>query len=111
MLPKKFRLPVEKFDDVYKNGKKFRGQYGMFIVLKNKIINPRFCFVLSKKIGNAVLRHRMTRLLRVIVMEIVNEKNLGNTGKDFQYIAFKYCNKKILLKEDILNQLGDIGND
>jgi ribonuclease P protein component len=110
MLPKKFRLPAKEFDVVYKNGKKVRGKYGMFVVKENSISNPRFGFVLSKKVGNAVLRHRMTRLLRVVVMEVINEKNLSGLNKDFEYIAFQFCDRKVDLKEDILLQFEKILN-
>jgi len=105
MLPKKFRLPPENFDRVYKNGKKIRGQYGMFVCAESDMGNPRFGFVVSKKVGGAVLRNRMTRLLRVTVMEVVNEKNMGGLNLDFQYIAFKFCNKKTDLKTEVQFQL------
>lgn len=110
MLPKKFRLPVEYFDKGYHTGKKTRGTYGMFVTNENSVGNPRFGFVLSKKVGNAVQRHRMIRLLRVIVMEIVNEKNMSSTNIDFQYIAFKFCDKKNTFKEDIVKQMEKILN-
>ena len=105
MLPKKFRLPAKEFGQLYKIGKKIRGKYGMLIVKDNSVGNPRFGFVLSKKIGNAVFRHRMARLLRIIVMDIVNEENLSLLSKDFDYIAFVFCDKKNLLKDEILDQI------
>ncbi len=111
MIPKKFRLPAEYFKQQYQKGKKVRGRYGMFVVSDNEIKNPRFGFVVSKKIGGAVTRNRMTRLLRVVVMEIVNEKNLSTLSKDFQYIAFEFCNKKNLLKKEISMQFERSIND
>jgi ribonuclease P protein component len=104
MLPKKFRLPPKNFDRVYRNGEKLRGKYGMFVCFKNDKKNPRFGFVVSKKVGGAVLRNRMTRLLRVIVMEIIREKELEYLSMDFQYVAFKFCNSKSLLKKDVSSQ-------
>jgi hypothetical protein len=50
----------------------------------------------------------MTRLLRVVVMEVVNEKNLSGLSMDFQYIAFSYCDKKNLLKKEIEEQFNEI---
>lgn len=111
MLPKKFRLPAEYFGKDSSLGDKVRGVYGMFVVRDNSVGNPRFGFILSKKIGNAVQRHRMTRLLRVATMEAVNEKNISSLSKDFLYIAFKFCDKKNLLRDDILKQLEKRRND
>jgi len=108
MLPKKFRLPPKNFDRVYRNGKKVRGSYGMFVCDSNDVGNPRFGFVVSKKIGGAVTRNRMTRLLRVVVMEVVKERDLEELGMDFQYIAFSFCNEKELLKKEISSQIDRI---
>lgn len=108
MLPKKFRLPPENFKQVYRQGKKARGKYGMFVFVKTEVGNPRFGFVVSKKVGGAVARNRMVRLLKVVVMEIVNEKNLSGLSMDFQYIAFSYCDKKNLLKKEIEEQFNEI---
>lgn len=111
MLPKKYRLPPDQFPVVYKNGKKARGEYGMLIALsKESGPTPQFGFVVSKKVGGAVQRHRLTRILRVCVMECVKEISLDNCGFHFQYIAFKFCNEKAPLKTEILNQLREITN-
>jgi len=111
MLPKKFRLPAEEFRGQYQKGKKVRGKYGMFVISDNEVGNPRFGFVVSKKIGNAVTRNRMTRLLRATVMDVVNEKNLSGLSKDFQYIAFEFCNKKSLLQKEMSLQIERSLND
>jgi ribonuclease P protein component len=110
MLPKKYRLPPQRFDKVYRNGKKLRGKYGMFVCAENDLGNPRFGFVVSKKVGGAVLRNRMTRLLRVVAMEMIKENHLENFNRDFQYIAFKFCNDKSLLKEDVSGQFQKLLN-
>jgi ribonuclease P protein component len=62
-------------------------------------ITPKFGFVISKKIGNAPKRHRMTRLLRVIVHESVKEFELKDNGYIYEYIAFKFCNDYNTLKK------------
>jgi ribonuclease P protein component len=68
-------------------------------------ITPKFGFVVSKKIGNAPERHRMTRLLRVIVHESVEEFELKDNGYIYEYIAFKFCNDYNTLKESFQSLL------
>jgi len=111
MLNKKYRLPVNQFPVVYKNGRKVRGKYGMLIALKMKNTpTPQFGFVVSKKIGGAVQRHRFTRILRVAVSESIKEMDLDNCGYFFQYVAFEFCNNKDILKKEVQNQLKETLN-
>ena len=105
MLSKEYRLELKNLSKVYKEGKKFRGEYGMLVVKRLDIQNPQFAFVVSKKIGNAVQRHKMTRLLREITREFLQkteEKNLA-----CQYIAFKYCDNYEQLSKEYFKQLED----
>lgn len=106
MLPKIYRLDAKEFPDVYKTGKKIRGKYGMLVIKDAKTPTPKFGFVVSKKIGNAVQRHRLTRMLRVIFVDIVKKLNIQN--KKFQYIAFEFCDESKILKEDIVKQMKKI---
>jgi ribonuclease P protein component len=62
-------------------------------------ITPKFGFVVSKKVGNAPQRHRMTRLLRAIVHESVEEFKLKDNGYIYEYIAFKFCDDYKTLKK------------
>ena len=111
MLNKKYRLPVNQFPVVYKNGRKVRGKYGMLIGLKkDNTPTPQFGFVVSKKIGCAVQRHRFTRILRVAVSESIKEMSMDNCGYLFQYIAFEFCDSKEILKKEVQNQLKEILN-
>ena len=111
MLNKKYRLPVNQFPIVYKGGKKIRGRYGMLIALKvENNPTPQFGFVVSKKIGGAVQRHRVTRILRVVVSESIKEMELDNCGYIFQYVSFEFCDSKDILKKEVQNQLKEILN-
>jgi len=83
----------------------------MLVFSENNVGNPRIGFVVSKKIGNAVMRHRMTRLLRNSFLDAINELNMSDINFDFQYVAFMYCDKYSLLKEEIKNQLMQMKND
>jgi ribonuclease P protein component len=110
MLPKKYRLPAKLFRSIYTRGNKYRGQYGMLIANPTSSPTPRFGFVVSKKIGNAVFRHHMTRLLRNIVLEAVKEYGLDQKPKDFEYIAFVFCDDYFLLKEELFKQIASTLN-
>jgi len=107
MLPKKYKLPAKDFRYVYSKGLKFRGQYGMLVALASSSTS-KFGFVLNKKVGNAVERHRMTRLLRVIVMELVKELELDNYKFNFEYVAFEFCDSKESLKADVITQFKNV---
>jgi ribonuclease P protein component len=81
-------------------------------------ITPKFGFVVSKKIGNAPQRHRMTRLLRDIVHKSVKEFDLNDNGYVYEYIAFKFCNDyhtlnksfQSLLKKSINEEINTLDN-
>jgi ribonuclease P protein component len=99
MLQKRYRLPPQLFKYIYEKGEKFRDEYGMLIAVPySNGITPKFGFVVSKKIGNAPQRHRMTRVLRAIVHESIEEFNLKDNGYIYEYIAFKFCDDYKTLK-------------
>ncbi|MGI6423326.1 MAG: ribonuclease P protein component [Candidatus Dojkabacteria bacterium] len=105
MLPYLHRLNSKEISKVYNEGKKYRGEFGMLVVLQSKENIAQFAFVVNKKIGNAVLRHRMTRLLREITMEVIKEHDFENKPFKCQYIAFKYCDNYEKLKEEYSEQI------
>lgn len=53
-----------EFDNVYKNGKSYADKYLVMYVLKNGLPFNRLGISVSKKVGNSVVRHRITRLIR-----------------------------------------------
>ncbi len=103
MLPKKYRLPAKDFRNVYAKGLKFRGQYGMLVTTPSKSL--KIGFVINKKIGNAIKRHRMTRLLRVSFLELVKELNIENKLFDLEYVAFEFCDSKEIIKVEFEKQI------
>ena len=52
------------FQNVYANGKSFANRYLVMYVLKNDLNKNRIGISVSKKVGNSVIRHRITRLVR-----------------------------------------------
>ena len=83
-------------------GKKFRGQYGMLVVVNTNSSTPsKWGFVVSKKCGNAVKRNRMTRVLRSVAYDLNTELGLENKGLLLEYVAFTFCDDFSKLKEEI----------
>ncbi len=52
------------FQKVYKNGKSYANKYFVMYVLENGTSQNRVGISVSKKVGNSVIRHRVTRLIR-----------------------------------------------
>ncbi len=52
------------FQKVYKKGKSYANKYLVMYVLKNDLEENRIGISVSKKVGNSVIRHHLTRLIR-----------------------------------------------
>ena len=53
-----------EFKNVYENGKSYANRYLIMYVIKNEMNSQRLGISVSKKVGNSVVRHRVTRLIR-----------------------------------------------
>lgn len=54
----------EDFSQVYRTGKSYANKYLVMYQMANQKNGNRFGISVSKKVGNSVVRHRITRLLR-----------------------------------------------
>ena len=52
------------FQFVYKKGKSYANKYLVMYILENHSDKNRLGVSVSKKVGNSVVRHRLTRLIR-----------------------------------------------
>lgn len=52
------------FQRVYKEGKSYANKYLVMYILKRDTQRNRIGISVSKKVGNSVVRHRLTRLIR-----------------------------------------------
>lgn len=85
MLPRQHKLSgSQNFIDVNRNGKKARTSTVLvtayIIEAEARIIStggPRFGFVISKKVGNSVVRHKVARQLRHICRKYIEELPQG----------------------------------
>ena len=55
---------TQQFNSVYNKGKYYANKYLVMYVLKNDLSFNRVGISVSKKVGNSVVRHRLTRLVR-----------------------------------------------
>ena len=72
------------FRFVYRNGKSYANKYLVMIVLGNNSDRNRLGISVSKKVGNSVVRHRVTRLLRESYRL---HENIFNSGLDIVVVA------------------------
>ncbi|MFP3155607.1 ribonuclease P protein component [Lachnospiraceae bacterium ZAX-1] len=52
------------FQNVYKKGKSFANRSMVMYVLENNLKKNRLGISISKKVGNSIIRHHITRLIR-----------------------------------------------
>ena len=74
----------QDFQMIYKNGKSYVNKYLVMYVLKNNISENRLGISVSKKVGNSVVRHHITRLIRE---SFRLNKNFIKDGNDIIIVA------------------------
>lgn len=77
-------LKNNEFIKVYENGKSYANRYLVMYVFQNGMEINRLGIAVSKKVGNSIVRHRLTRLIREAYR--LNIK-MFNSGLDIVVIA------------------------
>ena len=72
------------FQNVYRKGKSYANKYFVMYVLKNETEQNRLGISVSKKVGNSVIRHHLTRLVRESYRL---HEDMFNSGLDIVVIA------------------------
>ena len=72
------------FQRVYKNGRSVANRYLVMYVLENQTNQNRIGISVSKKVGNSVIRHHITRLVRESYRL---HEDMFNSGLDIVVIA------------------------
>jgi ribonuclease P protein component len=101
-----------EFLRVYKTGNSLANKYLVMYILPNQTSENRLGISVSKKIGNSVVRHRITRLVREVYrldqdqlnggFDIVVVARVGAKGRKYSDIesAFLHlCKKHHIMKE------------
>lgn len=73
-----------QFQFVYKNGKSYANKYLIMYVKENGMDKNRIGISVSRKVGNSVVRHRVTRLIRESYRL---QESIFNSGLDIVIIA------------------------
>ena len=86
-----------EFQNVYQNGKSYANKYLVMYRLKNASEENRVGISVSRKVGNSVIRHRITRLIRESMrlndcmfnsgLDIVIIARAGARGKGYREIS------------------------
>ena len=72
------------FQKVYRQGKSYANRYLVMYVLENHTEGNRLGISVSKKVGNSVIRHHLTRLIRESYRLL---EDMFNYGLDIVVIA------------------------
>ena len=85
------------FQNVYRNGKSYANKYLVMYVMENNSERNRLGISVSKKVGNSIVRHRLTRLIRESYrlqeerfrcgLDIIVIARIGAKGKDYKDIV------------------------
>ena len=103
----KFSVSLKRnadFQNVYKNGKSYANRYLVMYVLENQTSRNRLGISVSKKVGNSIVRHRVTRLIRESYRL---QEDMFNSGLDMVVIARKSAKDKTC--QDIESALQHLG--
>ena len=69
-----------EFLNVYHHGKSYANRYLVMYLLKNGSSENRYGITVSKKVGNSVVRHRVTRLIRESIR--LNEEKFARRSEE-----------------------------
>ena len=90
----------EELQKIYRTGKSYANKYLVMYLLENGMGENRLGISVSKKVGNSVVRHRITSLIRESYrlnkdmfssgLDIVVIARASAKGKDFHHIESAY---------------------
>lgn len=109
----------EDFKEIYSTGKSYANKYLIMYVKKNNMDINRIGISVSKKVGNSVVRHRITRLIRESYrlsednfasgLDIIVVARAGAKGKKYSEIesALLHLMKLHKIGKETINNLNE----
>ena len=94
----------QDFQTVYRGGKSYANKYLVMYVMDSGREDTRIGISASKKVGNSIVRHRVTRLIRESYRL---QEDMFNSGLDMVVIARKSAKDKTC--QDIGSALQHLG--
>ena len=104
MLKRNVLRKKSDFSAIYNKGKSIGDRYVVLFYRKNGLPYHRTGFLASKKVGNSIVRHRVTRLIRESYRL---QEDMFNSGLDMVVIARKSAKDKTC--QDIGSALQHLG--
>ena len=96
------------FQYIYKKGKSYANKYLIMYIIKNKKEENRLGISVSKKVGNSIVRHRITRLIRESYRL---QESIFQSGYDIVIVARTNAKEKSYKEiESALLHLGKLHN-
>lgn len=92
------------FQYVYKNGKSYANKYLVMYVIRNNMEKNRIGISVSKKVGNSVVRHHLTRLIRESYRILEDDFQVG-----YDIVVIARVNSKDKSYHDIKSALEHLG--
>ena len=78
MLPAALRLSATtQITATLRAGRRHANPYFVLHVVKTNDSNAKFAFAVNKKVGNSVVRHRITRQLREVIQQNISSVPAG----------------------------------
>ena len=97
MLKKDILRRKDDFNSIYRKGRSIGERYVVLFYRKNDLSYNRTAFLASKKVGNSIVRHRLTRLIRESYrlqeerfrcgLDIIVIARIGAKGKGYKEIV------------------------
>ncbi len=102
-----------EFKYFFRKGNYISGKYIEIFIHKNKLENNRLGIIVSKKVGNSVVRHRIRRIIKEVYTNMENEidtninllicwKKKMKFNKEISYFDIKSDMIDIFKKADVI---------